>query len=67
LPEAVHAVECEAHVILIWHCLRGGFFAALVRQALLGARHVAGAAWTVDLLGLAVGGQALLRVRVGRS
>ena len=48
--------------------MRGFFFAALALQALLGALHVAGVAWTAHLLGLAFGaaGAALLRRRAGR-
>jgi membrane associated rhomboid family serine protease len=48
--------------------MRGFFFAALALQALLGAMHVAGVAWTAHLLGLAFGaaGAALLRLRGGR-
>jgi membrane associated rhomboid family serine protease len=49
--------------------MRGFFFAALALQALLGALHVAGVAWTAHLLGLAFGaaGAALLRWRLGPS
>ena len=45
--------------------MRGFFFAALALQALLGALHVAGVAWTAHLLGLAFGaaGAAVFRMR----
>ena len=45
--------------------MRGFFFAALALQALLGALHVAGVAWTAHLLGLAFGaaGAAVLKRR----
>ena len=45
--------------------MRGFFFAALALQALLGALHVAGVAWTAHLLGLAFGaaGAALFKTR----